>query len=65
MVYVVRATLIGRGSTLRADLETRPAAITSAQELRAQGFQVTITDPAGKQVDETEDEREPVVFIQP
>ena len=44
MVYVVRAVLIRRGSTLRAELETRQPAIRSAKELRGEGFEVTITD---------------------
>jgi hypothetical protein len=57
MVYIVRAVLVGRGSTLRAELETRQAATRSAKELREEGFQVTITDPNGSLVDETEDER--------
>jgi hypothetical protein len=56
MVYIVRAVLVGRGSTLRAELETRQAATRSAKELREEGFQVTITDPNGSLVDETEDE---------
>jgi hypothetical protein len=56
MVYVIRGILIGRGSTLRVELETRQAAIRGAKELREEGFEVTITDPDGKRVDETEDE---------
>jgi hypothetical protein len=52
MVYVIRGILIGRGSTLRVELETRQAAIRGAKELREEGFEVTITDPDGKPVDE-------------
>jgi hypothetical protein len=56
MVYVIRAVLVGRGSTLRVELETRQAAVRGAKELRQEGFEVTITDSDGKLVDEMEDE---------
>jgi hypothetical protein len=56
VAYIIRGVLIGRGNTLRAELETRQAAIRAAMELREQGFEVTITDPDGKAVDETEAE---------
>jgi len=56
VAYIVRAVLTGRGNTLRSELETRQAAIRSAKELREQGFEVTITDPDGKSVDEAEAE---------
>jgi hypothetical protein len=56
MVYVIRAVLVGRGSTLRVELETRQAAVRGAKELCQEGFEVTITDSDGKLVDETEDE---------
>jgi hypothetical protein len=56
MAYIVRAALKERGARFTAELETRQAAIRSANELREQGFEVTITDPDGKLVVETEDE---------
>jgi Uncharacterized protein conserved in bacteria (DUF2188) len=55
MVYVVRAVLKEGRARFTAELETRQAAIRSAKELREQGFEVTITGPDGKIVDETED----------
>jgi hypothetical protein len=56
MVYVIRAVLVGRGSSFSVELETRQAAVRGAKELRQEGFEVTITDSDGKLVDETEDE---------
>jgi hypothetical protein len=56
MVFIVRGVLTGRGTTYTAELETRKAAIRSANELREHGFEVTITDGDGKPVDETEDD---------
>jgi hypothetical protein len=56
MVYVVRGILVGQGSTFRAEHETMQAAMKSAAELRDLGFQVTITDPDGRPVEEIEDE---------
>jgi hypothetical protein len=56
MVYVIRAVPVGRGSTLRVELETRRAAVRGAKELRQEGFEATIADSDGKLVDEMEDE---------
>jgi hypothetical protein len=56
VTYIVRAVLTGRGNTLRAELETRQAAVITAKELREQGFEVTITGPDGNAVDEAEPE---------
>jgi hypothetical protein len=56
MAYVIRAVLVGRGSSFTVELETRQAAVSGAKELRQEGFEVTITDSDGKLVDETEDE---------
>jgi hypothetical protein len=56
MVYVLRAVLVGQGSTHRVELETRQAALRSAEALREQGYQVTVTGPDGSPIQETEDE---------
>jgi hypothetical protein len=53
MAYVVRAVLMGRGSTLRTELETREGAIRSAKDLRAEGFQVIVIDTNGGVVEDT------------
>jgi hypothetical protein len=56
MGYVVRAVRTDGGAgTFTAELETRRDAITSANELRRQGMQVTITDADGNPVGETEE----------
>jgi hypothetical protein len=54
MTYIVKAVHTERGNRVRAELETRQAALRSAKDLREQGFDVTIADPDGKPVDEAE-----------
>jgi hypothetical protein len=56
MTYIVKAVHTERRNTVKAELETRQAALRSAKDLREQGFDVTITGPDGKPVDETEAE---------
>ena len=57
MAYIVQAVLTESGmGTYRGELATWHAAIESARSLRRHGLKTTITDPDGKQVDETDDE---------
>ena len=57
LAYIVQAVLTESGmGTYRGELATWHAAIESARSLRRHGFKTTITDPDGKQVDETDDE---------
>jgi hypothetical protein len=55
MAYLVRAIHAdGVTGTFTAKMNTRRSALESAKRLRKQGLLVSITDPDGKEVDETE-----------
>jgi hypothetical protein len=55
MAYLVRAIHAdGVTGTFTAEMNTRRSALESAKRLRKQGLLVSITDPDGKEVDETE-----------
>ena len=53
-MYTVQATSSDRKTgVLAAEVATSRAALKSARHLRKEGFDVTITGPDGKPVDET------------
>lgn len=48
MPYVVAAVHPAKGTRVRAELESRRAAIGSAQDLHRAGFDVSVTAPDGQ-----------------
>lgn len=59
MPYVVAAVHPAKGTRVRAELESRRAAIGSAQDLHRAGFDVSVTAPDGQVMRPAETPPEP------